>query len=161
MFQGDRDQDAAVGVQEVIGVQLVGKHPGDMFDSIADEPFVLEEARIKLDSGLSAQIMSNIRNNGPNIDCQGLDRIYGACVLGAIMMHVGAKLSLEDRQHLKSIFPGTSKVAGFALPITDGDFRKPGAVQFGAALENYVDGQPRSFTEPRYGLWTCCSSFSR
>jgi hypothetical protein len=72
----------------------------------------------------------------------------GVIVLAAIMMHVGARLKNEDLEHVRSIYPGIGKLAGFIMPICERGFRKPGAVQFLAAPDNYIDGRPRSFNEP-------------
>ena len=144
MFQGDHDVDVAIEVQESIGVRLIGTNPGDVFCTIATHPDTLEEARTKLDKNLGTELMKKARNK----KLRPFNERYDAFVLAAIMMHVGAKLNPKDREYLKSIYPNTAKHVGYRLPIGDDDFRKPGAMQVNAALENYVDGQPRSFSEP-------------
>lgn len=70
-------------------------------------------------------------------------------MLGAFMMQLGAKIAPEDRQHLMDIFPEIPSRNGYVLPIGDDGFRDPGQVQYKAALENYVDGNPRSFYDAR------------
>ena len=145
MFQGDHDMDAAVEIQKKIGVQLVGKNQEDAFDTLALHPDTLESARIKLNTSLSTELMNKARTIGLGL----IEPPYDALVLIAVMMHCGAKISPEDRQYAKSIYPEIAKIPGFALPLADRGFRKPGAVQFLTALENYVDGQARDFYEPR------------
>ena len=77
---------------------------------------------------------------------------YTTLILGAYMMHVGAKIEPEDRQHLKDIFPKIPSKNGYVMPLWDNGFRDPGQVQYKAALENYVDGNPRSFFDARQSI---------
>lgn len=140
MFQGDHDLDSAFEIQEKIGVQVIGGGIGRM--SEVDNASTLEEARIKLDTGFGDELMKETRGKEEKLF---FDPKYEACVLAAIMMHVGARIRLEDRRYLKSAYSEIPKLVGFRLPIGDAGFRKPGGAQFLAGLENYVDGQPRSF----------------
>ena len=89
MFQGDHDMDAAVEIQERIDVQLVGKYPGDAFDTLALHPDTLEGARIKLNTSLSTELVNKARTTGLGLIEPG----YDALVLIAVMMHCGAKIS--------------------------------------------------------------------
>ena len=74
---------------------------------------------------------------------------YTTLMLGAYMMHVGAKISPDDREHLKACFDKFPGKNGYVFCLNDDAFRSAGKVQYGAALEHYVDGQRRSFLEPR------------
>lgn len=73
------------------------------------------------------------------------DQRYETLILGAYMMHVGAKINPEDLQHLNDVLTKVPCGNAYALPISDGGFRGPGRVQYKAALEIYVDGHPRIF----------------
>lgn len=119
--------------------------------SIHDEPAKLEEARIKLDAGLGAELLakSRAKEQGFMRRFDFFDARYATLILGAYMMHVGAAINSEDRQHLKDILPKISSKNGYVLPLWDLGFRDPGQVQYKAALDNYVNGTPRSFLEAR------------
>ena len=145
MFEGDPDIEAAIHIQEEIDVQLVGTYGGGIHRTLTTDPATLEGARIKLNTTSGTKLMNGARNFGLGFTEPG----YSALVLAAVMMHVGAELSPEDRQYLGSIYPGIPKISGFPMATSDGVFRTPGAVQFLRALENYVHGQPRSFCETR------------
>ena len=138
MFQGDSDLDIVSEFDHEVGI------------SIHEQPEKLKEARDKLDAGLGADLMKKCREqeNKWNWLCFE-DPKYKTIVLAAYMMQVGAKIAPDDRAHLAEIFPKINSRAGYALPLVDGGFRDPGKVQFKAALELYVDGQPRNFFDAR------------
>ena len=106
MFQDGHDKDLAVKIRKPLGVQLVGKYEGDMFDSLAQHLLTLEEARTKFNSGIGAGPMSEARNkvgrDYPELSMEEPE--FDACLLAAVMMHCGATIKLEDRQWLKSIY---------------------------------------------------------
>lgn len=131
-------------IEEAVGVPL------------SREADKLEEARIKLDAGLGAELLAKYKAKEQNRDPLSwqylCDPGYETLILGAYMMHVGAKIDPEDRQHLKDILPRIPSRNGHCLPIGDDGFRDPGQVQYKAALENYVDGNTRSFFDPRQDI---------
>ena len=112
-----------------------------------DEPAKLEEARTKLDAGLGAELFTKYKAKEQKLD-EGFsffDPRYTTLMLGAFMMQLGANIAPEDRQHLMVIFPNMPSRNGFVFAMSDDGFRDPGQVQYKVALENYVDGNPRSF----------------
>lgn len=139
VFGGDIDMEIVSYVEEATGV------------SVHDNPQMLEEARKKLDAGLGTQLLQEWRDKEKD-ESWGMqflnDPKYLTLVLGAYMMQVGAKISTEDREHLKANFDKCPGKNGYVWPLADDGFRSVGRVQYGAALEHYVDGQPRSFFEP-------------
>lgn len=130
-------------VEEAVGVPL------------SREPDKLEEARTKLDAGLGLELFVKYRAKERSwnplwwLYSYMFDPRYETLILGAYMMHVGAKITPGDRQHLKEILPKVRCGNAYALPFNDGGFRDPGRVQYNAALEAYVDGHPKTFLEDR------------
>ncbi|KAK5946083.1 hypothetical protein PMZ80_000222 [Knufia obscura] len=134
MFQGDSDLDIVSEFDDEVGV------------SIHEKPEKLKEAREKLDAGLGAELMKKCREKEKGYhELMFEDPRYHTIILGAYMMQVGAKIAPDDRAHLAEIFPKIPSRAGYAMPMGDDGFRDPGKAQFKAALELYVDGQPRNF----------------
>lgn len=93
---------------------------------------------------------------------------YRVILVGAIMMRAGAVIKQDDFDHLRELVPeipcrdglhpalprNPSRLAALAilgadLDSSDEGFRRPGKMQFLAALENYKPGEPRSFQESR------------
>lgn len=140
MFQGDRDLDIVSEFDHEVGI------------SIQEKPEKLKEARDKLDAGLGAELMKKCREQEKSWQLFSFeDSRYSTIILAAYMMQVGAKILPDDRAHLAEILPKISSRAGYALPIGDSGFRDPGKAQFKAALDLYVDGQPRNFFEAKSG----------
>ncbi|KAK5956848.1 hypothetical protein OHC33_002337 [Knufia fluminis] len=138
MFQGDSDLDIVSEFDDEVGV------------SIHEKPEKLKEAREKLDAGLGAELMKKCREKEKGYhELMFEDPRYHTIILGAYMMQVGAKIAPDDRAHLAEIFPKIPSRAGYAMPMGDDGFRDPGKAQFKAALELYVDGQPRNFFDAR------------
>lgn len=138
MFQGDSDID------------IVSEFDHEASIPVHEEPEKLKEARDRLDAGLGAKLMKECRQQENKLkEFCFEDPKYKTIVLAAYMMQVGAKIASDDRAHLDEIFPKIRSRAGYALPIGDDGFRDPGKAQFKAALELYVDGQPRNFFAPR------------
>jgi len=141
MFQGDRDHDTVSEFYDEVGV------------SIDDEPEKLTEARAKLDAGQGAKLMKECRDRQKGWKPFPFDDPkYKMVILAAYMMQLGAKISPEDRSHLLEILPSIESRPGYAMPLGDEGFRDPGKAQFKAALDLYVDGQPRDFFAPRLVL---------
>lgn len=140
MFQGDTDHDIVSEFESATDV------------SMHDPPEQLAEARKKLDAGLSMELMQMSKERLTDMNML-VDTGYTCVILAAFMMHVGARIAPEDRQHIKKVLPGISSKTGFVLPIGDSGFRDPGKAQFTAALENYVDGERRDFFLPRSVQW--------
>jgi len=140
VFGGDPDMCVIVWIEKKVGV------------SIHDSPERLEEARRKLDAGFGAKLMKVFRSKEAN-EMWGMqfmqDQKYTTLMLGAYMMHVGGKILPEDREHLKACFEKFPGKNGYVFCMGDDAFRSAGKVQYGAALEHYIDGKPRSFLEPR------------
>lgn len=125
--------------EEAVGVHL------------SEDAAKIEEARKKLDAGLGAELFAKCRAAERTTWTlfNFFDPRYTTLILGAYMMHMGAKIDPDDRRHLNEIFPKIPSKNGYVLPLFDHGFRDPGQVQYKAALENYVDGTPRSFFDPR------------
>lgn len=139
VFGGDTDMDIAADISEEVGVDIYGKEEE------------LEEARIKLDAGLGAEIMKKYRAKEKDT-AWGMrfleDPKYITLLLGAYFMTIGAKIAPGDRAHLRACWEGFEGANGYRWPLNDAGFRMVGKVQYGAALDHYVDGQRRSFFEP-------------
>ncbi|KAK5080841.1 hypothetical protein LTR70_009961 [Exophiala xenobiotica] len=139
VFSGDPDMCVVVWIEKKVGV------------SINDSPERLEEARRKLDAGFGAKLMKVFRSKEAN-EMWGMqfmqDQKYTTLMLGAYMMHVGGKILPEDLEHLKACFEKFPGKNGYVFCMGDDAFRSAGKVQYGAALEHYIDGKPRSFLEP-------------
>lgn len=116
--------------------------------SIYDDAAKLEEARIKLNAGLGAELFKRYKAKEQDTK-DFFDPRYTTLLFGAYLMTVGAIITPEDRQHLKDVFEEIPSRNGYVLPLCDDGFRDPGQIQYKAALENYVDGKPRSFFVPR------------
>lgn len=149
MFQGDTDRDILCDFEEAAGIKIDGDIVNG-FKAAADivvDVEKLEAARKKLDDGLGAELFEKSKK----ADGWGsfTDSGYTACILAAFMMQVGAKITSEHREFIQQKLPGISSKTGYVWPLGDSGFRTPGKAQFTAALENYVDGKPRSFFEPR------------
>lgn len=141
MFDGDNDRDLVSEFESIVGV------------SIMDDPHKLREAREKLDAGLGVRLMQECRHKETG-SASFFDPKYTTVVLAAYMMNCGATISNADRAHLQELLPKIPSRSGYALPISDLDFRDPGKVQFQAALDHYVNGEPRSFLVPRQVLFS-------
>ena len=144
MFEGDYDSDVLGTIQDDLDLQLAGTDPGNLFDTFAEHPHALKEARNKLDAGSGTSLMQKARHN--ELSRSSPDG-YDMFIVAAVIMHTGAKLGSEDRQILRVLFHTIPKLTGFVLPLMDHGFRKPGAAQFIAGLDSYVNGTPRSFTD--------------
>lgn len=72
---------------------------------------------------------------------------YRVLLFGALMMRAGARLSNEDRQHMRDLVSQVNCNEGYMWPFTfwDDGFRGPGQRQFLVALERYQVGVPRDF----------------
>ena len=124
--------------------------PSEYQDKLANEmvPYI----RSKLDENDFGQTLlaaSRAREHEQRIFQDGR---YRTILLGAMMMRVGAKISDDDLQHLRSLVPDIHCSGRYQLPIGDEGFRSPGRAQFLAALDHHQAGVPRSFREPRYVL---------
>lgn len=73
---------------------------------------------------------------------------YRLNILGAMMMQVGANISKENMDHLRTVCSDTESNPGFML-MEMSSFRDPGKAQLTAALDNYRNGVPRDFAGPR------------
>jgi hypothetical protein len=161
MFEGDTDCDLESEVQSAIqkklaanGVTLNEDEFMDLmnsFDSSRAQPekpaIDATTLRAHLDHGICDEVLQDII-----VKKSGSFEFYGpysAVVAGAVMMKVGAKISTEHRRYLRQAAVQSESHAGYRLPIGDLAFRDPGQKQFLTAIENYVDGQPRSFHAPR------------
>ena len=140
MFEGDTNMPMADAIEQATGI------------SIFAPPENLEEARTKLDAGLGAKLMREWRaKENEEMSLEFLnDHKYAVLVLGAYMMHVGAKIDDSDREHMKAILPKVPNSKGYVWPLGDQGFRDPGKHQMTAALEYYTNGKRRDFFQPRY-----------
>lgn len=138
MFQGDQDLDIVSDFDREVGL------------SIHEKPEKLKEARDKLDAGLGAELTKKCREQEKESQLFSFeDPKYQTIALAAYVVQVGAKISHDDRAQLAEILPKVSSRAGYALPLGDPGFRDPDKAQSKAALDFYVNGQPRNFFDPR------------
>lgn len=88
-----------------------------------------EVTRDRLNAGLGQQLLDKAK--------------YRLCMLGALMMHLGAEIKPCDVNHLRKLAPDVT----YHEEGEDG-FREAGKKQFIAALDYYKPGTPRDFRGP-------------
>lgn len=100
--------------------------------------------RAKFDSGLGDKLFAQYRAEKNNYGGP-----YKVILLGALMIHVGAKIRDEDIQYLHDLVPTINCNEGYTLPLWDEGFRGPGKRQFLTALASYQPGVPRDLMAAR------------
>lgn len=163
LFEGDLDLDIACDLKNAFGEgknklelspmihqsDMIAPHEARIYYQTAayqeDLKRTVEKTRKKLDAGASQKLFDKYRP---------LEEEYNGelrvILIGALIMRAGAKLSEENKNHLRELaakFPGRE---GYQMPISDDGLRGPGKAQFLTALDNYKEGTPRRFDEP------CC-----
>lgn len=159
LFEGDQDLDLLSDINyDVFGDNLQPDEnikptnsnlPAEDNDEVGGDRNDLLYAdaalcRAKFDSGLGEKLFAQYRAKkneylGP----------YKVIVLGALMIHVGAKISDENLQYLHDLVPEINCNEGHAMPLWDEGFRGPGKRQFLAALAAYKAGVPRNLQTAR------------
>lgn len=101
-----------------------------------------------LDAGQSDQLFRNLRS----LESRPLhpDRKMYTVMLAVMIMQSGARISDDNKQHLRDIAPRIPEytVSRASKPQFEG-FRHPGRVQFLAALEHHRPGTRRNFGAKR------------
>ncbi|KAK7745856.1 hypothetical protein SLS53_002574 [Cytospora paraplurivora] len=161
LFEGDQDLDMASEIDMALG----DSDDMDLKLSLMihqTDPAIVDKRRTVLDSGIGDQLFRIFRAKE-----NGHEGKYRVILLGALMMHAGAKIRDDDFQHLRDLVPQIHSRDGLApglgdnpaqssfaallassLMLGDHGFRNPGRAQFLAALDNYKAGVPRSYSEP-------------
>jgi hypothetical protein len=160
VFEGDNDLDIAIKLSQLAGVELSKLvHQSDMlcpeeirawYQSSEYQPVLegmIKECRKKLDSGIGSSTFETLVRKASEPTTNNGD--YQIILFGALMMRCGAKMTSAQNGYLERLLPRIPAHAEYMLPMFDGGFRLPGKLQFKAALQNYKEGTPRSFQEPR------------
>lgn len=142
LFQGDQDLDIRGETECAMGLTS-----DDDAEYDADKELQSTAFRDKLNAGLCDKLFKEFRSKEKTFWIP--DRKMYTVILAAMIMQSGAKISDDNMQHLREIFPHMHSSPGYAWPLNDADFRDPGRAQFLAALEHYKPGTPRTFCELR------------
>lgn len=104
--------------------------------------------REELDSGLGAVLFAKYRARETEHEDFGGRLKLRSVILAAILMRHGAKISDDDKKHVRELVPKIQCSEVCVSPLGDEGFRGPGKRQFLAALDHYQAGSPRDFEEP-------------